>query len=83
MMICVVCRSTIKLDSIYPYNDANKTKYGKPKVRSGWKEAMEEIEKNIPIEDQDDDDDDEEDTSVIIYIHIYYHYRRCLHIQVI
>ncbi|ODM96618.1 Hepatoma-derived growth factor [Orchesella cincta] len=43
--------SIVKPDCIFVYNDENKVKYGKTKNSNRWKEAMEEIENNIPIGD--------------------------------
>lgn len=34
---------------MFPYNNDNKAKYGKPKNSNRWKEAMDEIENNTPI----------------------------------
>lgn len=57
MIIFGIFRSTVKPDSMYPYNEDNKAKYGKPKGTSRWKEAMEEIESNTPIGDLGEEDD--------------------------
>jgi hypothetical protein len=42
-----VCRGTIKADQIVLYSEESKAKYGKPQRKAQFKEAMDEIEKDV------------------------------------